>query len=118
MTPLVIGIEVVLILAVLVLMFRIQTLLNVMRGSYHRIGLSNKINSVLFPIFGVVGFGLIFWYSAKAKANYLPEASSIHGVETDFLFWLTIGILVFTFVVTHIFLLGFAVKYQYKEGNQ
>lgn len=119
MNQLIIGIAVVLILAILVLMFRIQTLLNVMRGSYRQIGgLSNRINALLLPLFGIIGFSMFFWYSGKASAHYLPESASIHGVETDFMFWLTIGILVVAFLVTHIFLLGFAFRYQYKDGNK
>lgn len=118
-TQLVIGIAVVLIFVILFLIFRIQTLLNVMRGSYRHVGgVSNKVNAVLFPIIGIIGFTLFFWYSAKAKEHYLPESASMHGVETDFMFWLTIGILVVAFVLTHIFLFFFPVRYQYKEGNK
>lgn len=119
MNALVIGIAIVLILAILILMFRIQTLLNVMRGSYRKIGgMSNRVNALLFVIIGIVGFGSMFWYSEEASKHYLPEASSIHGIETDFMFWLTIGILVVAFVVTHIFMIGFLFRYQYKENNK
>lgn len=119
MTQLVIGIAVVLVIAILIMIFRIQALLGVMRGSYRqRAGTSNKINAILFSIFGVISFAAFFWYSNQASKQYLPEASSIHGIQTDFMFWLTMGILVFAFVVTHIFLFYFPFKYQYKENNK
>jgi cytochrome c oxidase subunit 2 len=119
MTQLVIGIAVVLVLAILIMIFRIQTLLSVMRGSYRkRAGMSNKINAILFMVTGIVGFAAFFWYSGVASEHYLPTASSKHGIETDFMFWLTMGILVFAFVVTHIFLLYFPFRYQYKEERK
>jgi cytochrome c oxidase subunit II len=118
MNPVVISIAVVLILAILVLIFRIQTLVSVMRGSYRkRGGISNRINAILFIVFFIVGFGSFFWFSIHAD-YHLPPSSSEHGVHTDFMFWVTMGILVFAFFVTHIFLFFFPYRYQYEEGKK
>lgn len=118
MNPVVIGIAVILILAILVLIFRIQTLVSVMRGSYRkRAGISNRINAILFIVFFVVGFGSFYYFSVHTE-YHLPPASSIHGVDTDNMFWITMGILVFAFFVTHIFLFLFPYRYQYEEGRK
>jgi len=114
-----IVIAVLLILAILFLLVRIQTLISVMKGSYEkRVGSSNKLHATLFIIFLILGVFAFFWLSSVASQDYLPEASSIHGVRTDRLFWMTMGILVFAFLVTNVFLFVFAYRYQYKEGNK
>lgn len=114
----VIIIAVVLILAILFLLIRIQTLISVMKGTYQqRVGTSNKVNAILFPIFFIAGTFAFYWLSVVASENFLPEASSIHGIRTDNMFWITMAILIFAFIFTNIFLFFFAWKYQYKEGN-
>ncbi|MBX9853446.1 MAG: cytochrome c oxidase subunit II [Cytophagaceae bacterium] len=113
-----IGIAVVLILAILVLIFRIQALVSVMRGSYRkRAGLSNKVNAILFVVFALVGFGTFFWFSFGTE-YHLPVSSSEHGIHTDFMFWLTMAILVIAFVITHIFMISFIYKYQFDENRK
>src|SRR5690606_25612193 len=103
----------------LFLLFRINTLIGVLKDGYtKRAGYSNKINGALCIVFLVVGLILFFWYSNEASKSYLPEAVSIHGVRTDLLFWVTMAVLCFAFIVTNIFLFVFAYKYQYKEGRK
>lgn len=115
----VIVIAVLLILAILFLLVRIQTLISVMKGSYSkRVSSSNKLHATLFIIFLIVGVFSFFWISSVASTDYLPEAVSEHGLRTDRLFWMTMGILVFAFIVTNTFLFLFAYRYQYKEGNK
>jgi len=119
MTGLILSISALLILIILFLIFRVQTLLSVIKGTYNKkVSLSNKVNALLFPLFFVIMMGLFFWYSAKASEFYLPESASIHGEHTDKLFWVTTSIILIAFVVTHILLFAFAYKYQYKEGNK
>lgn len=115
----VIIIAVVLILAILFLLIRLQTLISVMKGRYQqKVGTSNKVNAVLFPIVFIIGLVAFWLLHDSASDNFLPEASSIHGVRTDRMFWITMGILMFAFIVTNIFLFYFSWKYQYKEGNK
>jgi len=119
MIQFVLGIAVILVIAILVLIFRIQTLVSVMKGNLNeRGGLSNRINALMLLVFFLVGIVGFFWYSSVASANYLPHASSEHGVRTDRMFWITMGILTFAFIVTNIFLFFFSYRYQYKENNK
>jgi cytochrome c oxidase subunit II len=116
---LLIGLAVILILVILLIIFRLQTLISVMRGAYQkRVGSSNQINAIMFLVFMVVGLLSFVWYSSIASREYLPEASTLHGVRTDQMFWITMAILVITFVVVNIFLFLFSWKYQYKEGRK
>ncbi|UFH55554.1 cytochrome c oxidase subunit II [Spirosoma sp. KNUC1025] len=82
------------------------------------IGMSNRINGALFIVFfvlGVIGFVVSFLY---AKQYFLPEAASPHGRHTDFLFWLSMGIITAAFLVTNALLFVFAWLYQHKEGRK
>ena len=119
MTGLLIGIAAVLVFAILLLIFRIQTLVNVMKGSYtNRVNSSNKFHALGLVLFMTIGLGLFFWYSSVATEHYLPKAVSEHGVKTDLMFWVTMSILCFAFIVTNVFLFVFAYKYQYKANNK
>lgn len=82
------------------------------------IGLSNRINGLLMIVFLVLGIIGAFWSYAHAKQFFLPEASTPFGRRTDFLFWLSMGMIMFAFVVTSILLFGFAWRYQYKKGKR
>jgi len=120
MIKLVLGIAVVLVIAILLLIFRIQTLVTVMKGEgdEKKGGLSNKINALMLLIFFLIFIVAFFWYSSIVSVNYLPHPSSEHGVRTDRMFWITMAILTFAFIVTNIFLFVFSYLYQYKEGNK
>lgn len=99
------------------MLFRVQTIVSIVKG-HPRVGFSNKVNAALMlilPIAGVIAAG---WYSGIAAKYYLPEAVSIHGKQTDFLFWVAIYIIVAMFLVTNAALFYFAYKYQYKEGRK
>ncbi|SDK39055.1 cytochrome c oxidase subunit 2 [Catalinimonas alkaloidigena] len=108
----------ILVVAILILIFRVQTMVDVMRGSTtKRVGTSNRINAILFPITLILGLGLFVWYSFESADQFLPEASSIHGKKIDQMFWLTMGILIFVFVLTHLLLFYFPYRYQFKENR-
>jgi len=85
MIKLVLGIAVVLVIAILLLIFRIQTLVTVMKGEgdEKKGGLSNKINALMLLIFFLIFIVAFFWYSSIVSVNYLPHPSSEHGVRTD-----------------------------------
>ena len=120
MINIILGLAAVLILVVLILFFRVQGLVAVLRGSNeNKEGLTNKFNASMFLIFLVTGLVGFFYFSYKYFDDYnLPEAVSVHGKVTDSLFWLTTGVIVFVFVITQILLLGFAFKYQYKKERK
>ncbi|MCP4521259.1 MAG: cytochrome c oxidase subunit II [Cytophagales bacterium] len=110
----------VLVLVILVLIFRVQSLVAILRGSDKRVdGLSNRINGGMFLIFLFGGLGLFFWYTfSKSHVYNLPEAASIHGKETDMLFAITMAVIVAVFVIVNFLILFFAYKYQYKKDRE
>ncbi|WP_226390559.1 cytochrome c oxidase subunit II [Penaeicola halotolerans] len=115
----IIGIGVLLLISILLMIFRIQSLVSVVKGSdKKRATGSNKWNAALGMIF-LLGTGfLFFWYSFKEFDNYQLPVASEHGVVTDGLFWTTMAVTGIVFVITHILLFWFGYKYQYKENGK
>jgi cytochrome c oxidase subunit II len=118
MMSLVIGIGVLLVLVILYMIFRIGTLVSVMRGPEKPGGTANQINAFLFLVFMVVGLGGFFWYSYAHFDSYIIPVASEHGVITDSLFWITMWICVGAFAVIFVAMFWFTFKYQYKEGRK
>jgi cytochrome c oxidase subunit II len=114
-----IGVGAVLLLSLVWMVFRIQTLVSVVKGSDKKIATgSNKVNALLFVLF-LVGSGvLMFWYSIKEFDNYQLPLASEHGVITDQLFWITTAVTGIVFLITHVLLFLFPYFYQYKEGRK
>lgn len=114
-----IGVGVLLLLSIIWMVYRIQTLVSVVKGSDKKIATgSNKVNAILFVLF-LVGTGiLMFWYSIKEFDNYELPVASEHGVVTDSLFWITMAVTGVVFLITHILLFIFPYKYQYKEDRK
>lgn len=109
-----IAVGVILILAILLLIFRLHTLVNVMNKSDEKIGSgSNKTNALLLLLFMIVCFILLFWYSIKEFDTYQIPIASEHGVITDRLFWITMAITGIVFIITQILLFYFSYKYQH-----
>lgn len=98
-------------------LYRILTLLNILNGNFRKPSSANSINAYLFPIFFIILIVGMFWYEGVASKLYLPVAS-IHGVETDFLFWLTTGIITVVFVGLHILMGIFIVNYKHDKDNK
>ncbi len=118
MMSLVIGLGVVLVLVILYMIFRIGTLVNVMRGPEKPGGTANQVNAFLFLVFMVVGLGGFFWYSYAHFDSYILPVASEHGVITDHLFWLTMVVCVAAFSVIFVAMFWFTFRYQYKEGRK
>ena len=114
-----IAVGALLLLSVVWMVYRIQTLVSVVKGSDKKIATgSNKVNAFLFLVF-LVGSGiLMFWYSIKEFDNYQMPVASEHGVITDELFWITMAVTGVVFLITHVLLFIFPYKYQYKEGRK
>jgi cytochrome c oxidase subunit II len=119
MTTIYILAAIVLILAILVVIFRLQVLSAVFKGRYEkRVGVSNDINALLFVIVFVVGLAGFYYSYQDASASFLPAASSEHGVRTDYMFWFSMAILVAAFIATNALLYIFPYFYKYKEGKK
>lgn len=115
----IIVVAVILILAILVSVTRVTTLVGIAKGDAKKPGApNNKLNAGLmlaFLIFGLIGF---FYYSfGGLDEGYVQPIASEHGEVTDRLFWITMAITGFVFILTQIFLFGFAWKYQHKTTN-
>lgn len=110
---------VVLLLSVIWMVYRIQTLVSVVKGSDKKVASgSNKINAALFVVWLVVIGGLMFWYSIKEFKNYQLPIGSEHGVVTDNLFWITMAVTGVVFLITHVLLFVFPYKYQYSDKRK
>ena len=108
-----------LILAILFLIFRLHTLVGVMKQSDKKAGDGmNKTNAFLFVVFLIVGFTLLFWYSITTFDQYQLPIASEHGVATDRLFWITMGITGVVFIITHILLFVFPYRYQFNPKRK
>jgi len=119
MTTIYIIAAIVLIVAILVVIFRLQVLSAVLKGRYEkRVGIGNDINALLFVIVFVVGVGAFYYSYQAASEFFLPESASVHGVKTDQLFWVTMSILVAAFLVTNALLYVFPFLYKYKEERK
>ncbi|MBN3584248.1 cytochrome c oxidase subunit II [Algoriphagus aestuarii] len=114
-----IAVGVLLLLSIIWMVYRIQSLVSVVKGSNKKIATgSNKVNAILFVLF-LVGTGvLMFWYSIKEFDNYELPVASEHGVVTDGLFWVTMAVTGVVFLITHVLLFIFPYKYQYKEDRK
>jgi len=108
-----------LLLAILLLIFRLHTLVGVIKQSDKKVGDGvNKVNAFLFILFLVVGFSLLIWYSIANFHLYQRPIASEHGVETDRLFWITMAITGVVFVITQILLFYFSYRYQHKPTRR
>ena len=114
-----IAVGALLLLSLVWMVYRIQTLVSVVKGSDKKIASgSNKVNAILFLVFLVGSGALMFWYSIKEFDNYQMPVASEHGVITDELFWITMAVTGIVFLITHVLLFIFPYKYQYKEGRK
>ena len=113
-----IGVGVLLLLSIIWMVYRIQTLVSVVKGSDKKIATgSNKVNAILFVLFLVGTTILMFWYSIKEFDNYQLPVASEHGVITDKLFWITMAVTGVVFLITHVLLFIFPYKYQDWTSN-
>ncbi|QDH79350.1 cytochrome c oxidase subunit II [Echinicola soli] len=111
-----IALGVLVLVSIIWMVYRIQSLVSVVKGSDKKIATgSNKVNAALFVLFLLGAGGLFFWYSFKEFHNYNLPIASEHGVVTDNLFWVTTAITGVVFIITHILLFWFSYRYQYKE---
>lgn len=114
-----IAVGVLLLLSLIWMVYRIQTLVSVVKGSDKKIASSsNKVNALLFVVFLIGAGGLMFWYSIKEFDNYNLPLGSEHGAVTDQLFWITMAVTGIVFIITHILLFIFPYKYQYNEKRK
>lgn len=119
MMSLIIGLGVILIFVILYQILKVGRLVGVAKGKDHnKIGTSNRVNAALFIVFMVVSLGSFFWYSFAFFSDYTLPVASIHGKETDTLFWTTMAVTVVAFTIISIVMFVFIYKYQYDENRK
>ncbi|MHA7102176.1 cytochrome c oxidase subunit 2 [Roseivirga pacifica] len=114
-----IALAVFLVVAILLLIFRISRLINVVKGKGEETTRStNNTNAILMIVFMVGFFGLSAWYSWAHFDAYDPPVASDHGVLTDKLFWRTMWITGIVFFITNVLLFVFAYKYRFDKNRK
>lgn len=109
----------ILIVVMLVVVFRIYTLMDIIKGSHKKhVPLGNKRNAVLLLFFMIGGLVVLWWYSYTRFDTYTLPIASEHGVLTDRLFWITTAITGAVFIITQILLFYFPYKYQHREHRK
>jgi len=109
---------VVLVVAIFVVLLRVSSLMDVAKKSDDGVDMSgNRINGLLFILFLVVSGVVTIWYSIVYFDEYTIPIASEHGVVTDNLFWITMAVTGFIFILTHILLFGFSFHFQFKKTN-
>ncbi|MBA9079012.1 MULTISPECIES: cytochrome c oxidase subunit II [Rufibacter] len=119
MITIAVALSIILLLVTLYLLFRIQILASIFKGSYRRdVGKSNKVNAVLLLVFFFVMGGLFIWSFMDAKEDMILPNASVHGIDIDQMFWLTMAVIGIVFVITHILLFVYSYKYQHQDGKR
>lgn len=123
MFQVIIVIGVIFILLILFMIYRVITLVDIAKKKkgegdprFERISSSNKVNAFLFLLFFIVAGGWMLWYSYARFDEYVMPVASEHGHDYEGIFWITMAITMFIFILTHILLFWFAYRYQYKVG--
>lgn len=116
----IITIGLVLILVFAFLMYRISNLLDDLKktDAKPKPEGTHTHHGLYFVLFAVFGLALFFWYSFKYFPDYDLPLASVHGAETDHLFWVTMAITVVAFVIIFIVMFWFTYKYSYKVKRQ
>lgn len=119
MMSVIVGLGIVLVLAILYMLFRIGSLVGLVKGSSDEIDeSSNNSHAYLFMLFLVAGLGVFFWYSFTFYGDYTLPVASEHGVITDHLFWVTMAVTVASFSVIFIGMFWFTFKYRYSKTRK
>ncbi|PIQ20042.1 MAG: cytochrome C oxidase subunit II [Cytophagales bacterium CG18_big_fil_WC_8_21_14_2_50_42_9] len=104
---------------ILYLLFRIQVLSSVFRGSFNkRVSTSNRVNAILFILFLILGMGAFIWSFGVAKKDFTQPVASVHGKWIDDMFWTTMAVIGIVFFITQVLLFVYSYRYQYKENRK
>jgi cytochrome c oxidase subunit 2 len=79
---------------------------------------NKRIHGVLLGLFLLVGLYGVYWsYSVQGPMS-MHESASIHGLDIDFMFKITLILTTIVFILTHIALFGFSFKYRGSENRK
>ncbi|MBP6386529.1 MAG: cytochrome c oxidase subunit II [Pseudarcicella sp.] len=90
----------------------------VLEGNEANVDCSNNANAFGFILFLVLGSIGAAWSFFHSKPDFLPVAASDHGLTTDRMFWVSMGVITFAFFVTNALLFVFSFIYRYKKDRK
>ncbi len=106
-----------------VVISRTQKLIKAAKGitedeAYSPLNKSNNINALGLFVFWILSAVGVIWSYFDAKKDFLPEASTPHGRETDFWFWISMAVIMVAFFVVNTLLFYFAYIYKYNPNRK
>ncbi len=88
-----------------------------MQGQKSRFDI-RRINGVLLGIALIAGIYGVYWsYSVQGPMS-MHESASVHGLDIDYMFNITLILTTIVFILTHIALFGFSFKYRGSENRK
>ena len=88
-----------------------------MQGQKSRFDI-RRINGVLLGIALIAGIYGVYWsYSVQGPMS-MHESASVHGLDIDYMFNITLILTTIVFILTHIALFGFSFKYRGSESRK
>ncbi len=85
---------------------------------YNSLNKSNNLNAIGLFIFWIISVIGVIWSFFDARKDFLPEASSVHGKETDYWFWLSMAVIMAAFFVVNTLLFYFPMKYKFDKNRK
>jgi cytochrome c oxidase subunit 2 len=79
---------------------------------------TRRINGVLLGIALFAGIYGVYWSYAVQGPMSIHESASVHGLDIDFMFKITLILTTIVFILTHIALFGFSFKYRGSENRK
>lgn len=77
-----------------------------------------RVQGVLLGVMLIIGIYGVYWsYSVQGPMS-MHESSSVHGLDIDFMFNITLVLTTIVFILTHIALFGFSFKYRGSENKK
>jgi cytochrome c oxidase subunit 2 len=84
-------------------------------GAPDKFNSANGVGLFAFWIISIVG---IIWSFIVYKKDFLPEASSVHGKETDYWFWVSMIVIMIGFFIVNTFLFLFSYLYRHNKNRK
>jgi len=79
---------------------------------------NKRFQGVLLGVFLIVGLYGVYWsYSVQGPMS-MHESASVHGLDIDLMFKITLILTTIVFILTHIALFGFSFKYRASENRK
>jgi len=79
---------------------------------------SRRIQGILLGLSLFAGIYGVYWSYSVQGAMSMHESASVHGLDIDFMFNITLILTTIVFILTHIALFGFSFKYRGSENRK